>query len=306
MKVVPVVGVSIPSIPNNTPEYESRPVPYGMPPLNWLMVFLASMGGGKTTSILQLIEMYAKTHSWDRVIYFSPTLCHEPKGKTFINKKKNFELTYHEHYTDALLENEMERMKYDIEEYRLYQHRLKVWERFLRCNNVDELSLEDLIELNEMNWEKPKTDFKHGFPSFLVVADDCLASKVFSANCKGTSTRFFVTHRHLSCCCILSVQIHANGVPRQIRGVISLWALWKCKSKKLQETIAEELAMRVPADTFIDVWDFACADKYDFLFVNAKEFDVEKMFRRGYTKAITGVAEVMDKTDKKISANDNK
>jgi hypothetical protein len=254
-----------------------------------MAVMYGSMGSGKTVALLKMLKMYDKTRSYDRIIWFSPTLGREPKGKAFIEGKKNCELVYHEKFSDSVFHEETERMKADIEGYREYLRRLKLWERWVKYDyNIDKLEYDEIWELDQMGWEKPKTNFKWGFPSFALILDDCIFEEgVFSANCKNNTAQFFICSRHYSCCVFITSQVHANGVPRQIRGVISLWILFRCKSKELQESVAKELSFKVPPQTLLDVWDFATKNSpHDFLFINYKENDLNNMFRVGFTDQI--------------------
>lgn len=289
MKTVKLEKIVIPDIPSIDPEYESRAVPIGMPKLNFMAVMYGAMGQGKTVALLRFLKMYDKTKSFDRVVWFSPTLGREPKGRAFIESKKNFELNHYDRFTDAVFGEEVDKMKCNIEEYRDYLRRLKLWDKWMRNDhNIDKLTYDEIWELDELGWEKPKTTFVNGFPSFALVLDDCVFEKgVFSANCKNATAQFFISHRHYSCCVFITSQVHANGVPRQIRGVIGLWVLFRCRSRELQEAIAKELSFKVSSDILLKVWDFATKDSpHDFLLINYKENDLNEMFRVCFDKKI--------------------
>ena len=288
MKLIKLDNVKVPPVPNNNPEYETRETPPHLPRLNFMSVSLGSMGGGKTTSLMSMIKMYDKYKSFDRVVWFSPSLMYEGKGKAFIKSKTNYELVYHEHFSNELFIHETEKMKADIEEYRMYLQQKVVWDKFCRCHNTDVLTLDELMHLEMMGWVEPQTEFKWGFPSFALVLDDLATDKnIFSPTCKGPVSKFFIAHRHHSCCVFINTQIHANGVPRQIRGVISVWMLFKCKSKKLQEDIANELSFKVEPNKMIEIWDFATSQgNHDFLLVDYKQNDINKMFKKGFDQQI--------------------
>jgi hypothetical protein len=168
-----------------------------------MAVMYGAMGQGKSVSLLQMLKMYDKTKSYDCIIWWSPTLCHEPKGKVFLESKKNFELIFYKKLNEADFINETERMKSDIEGYREYLRRLKLYEKRVRNDfNLDHMTYDEIWELDEMGWEKPTTDFKWGFPSFGIVFDDCIAQKgIFSPSIKSATSSFFTAHRHFSCCC---------------------------------------------------------------------------------------------------------
>jgi len=163
-----------------------------------------------------------------------------------------------------------------------------VWNKYVANHyDISKMSLLEQWTLDDMNFEKPETDFKWGFPSFAVIFDDCICEKVFSQHIKNPVSKFFTTHRQHSCCVFFTSQVHQQGVPRQIRGVVSIWILFRCKSKELQEAIAKELSFKCDPKTLMDVWDFATKDDpHDFLFVDYKQNDLNEMFRKCFTSRI--------------------
>jgi hypothetical protein len=161
-----------------------------------------------------------------------------------------------------------------------------VWHKFCRTD-VDGLTIDELWMLEEMGFQKPTTDYKHGHPSYCVCFDDLIGSKtVYSANCKGATSSFFILHRHLSCSVFLLSQVMANGIPRQIRSNISLFILFACKSDTLRKAIAEEVAFKVSPDKLLEVWDFATGDAHSFLMVDSDTSDNRLMFRKNFTELI--------------------
>lgn len=288
MKVVKVKKVQEPSINCLEPEYLTRKTPPGMPPLNFMAVLYGAMGQGKTVALIKMLKMYDKTKSYDRLIWWSPTFGHEPKGKAFMEEKHNMELIHYEKFKESEFLMETQRMESDIEDYRAYLEKLNIWNKYVAHNrNLDVMTMEEIMWLDEMEFEKPTSPFKWGFPSFAIVFDDCVFEKgVFSANCKSATSNFFIAHRHRSCCVFLTSQVHANGIPRQIRGVIGVWVLFKCRSKELQEAIAKELSFKCDKDTILKVWDFATKKSHDFLFIDYKQNDLNDMFRVNFDNQI--------------------
>jgi hypothetical protein len=63
MKVQPIPEVNIPDIPNNTPEYLSRPYPKGGFPLHLLSAVIGGRGTGKTTFALKMLKWYGQGES---------------------------------------------------------------------------------------------------------------------------------------------------------------------------------------------------------------------------------------------------
>lgn len=289
MKLIPT-KIKLPNRKCLDPEYEKRPTPINMPKLHFLAVLYGSMGSGKSVALYNMIDMYDETKSFDRIIWVSPTMRRDVNGMEYLNNKKhNFELRYYEHFNLGEFKEELEGMKKDIDEYREYLHRMEIWKKFVSNGyDVDKMSLSDLIVLYDLDFEPPTTEFKNGFPCFAVVFDDVICEKgIFSQNIKNPVAKFFTTHRQHSCSIFMTSQVHQQGIPRQIRGVVSIWILFRCKSKELQESVAKELSFKCDKETLMKVWDFVTtSDPHDFLFVDYKQNDLNQMFRKNFNNLV--------------------
>lgn len=288
MKLIPT-KVKMPIRKCLNPEYEKRITPMNMPLLHFLAVLYGSMGSGKSVALYNMLDMYDATKTFDRIIWISPTMCRDVNGMDYMKRNHNFELKYYERFNQAEFAQELEQMKSDIDNYRAYLYRLEVWKKYVRNGyDIEGMSFEEIMILNDLDFEEPTTDFKNGFPCFAVVFDDVICEKgIFSQNIKNPVSKFFTTHRQHSCSIFMTSQVHQQGVPRQIRGVVSLWILFRCKSKELQESVAKELSFKCDKETLMKVWDFTTKDDpHDFLFIDYKQNDLNKMFRKNFNQLV--------------------
>jgi adenylate kinase family enzyme len=290
MHLVPIPDVHMPDLPRNTPPYASRATPKNLPRLHWLAAVIGSRNSGKTTAALKFLKAYVLTKSYDRVIWFSPTASREEKTKDFQEycEKHGVAMEVHDNYSDAIMAEKVDWIRGEIDAYKRYLHQLEVWKRFLRTRNVDKLSFDDLQELEAMGWEEPTTEYKHGYPSFCIGVDDCACRRdVFNASCKGVMANFAILHRHCSCSMLFLMQIVANGIPRGVRGNISLWMLFPTKSATLKKAVAEEIAFKIEPEMLIQAWDLATKENpHDFLYCDYDSPTLDGMFRRGFTHKI--------------------
>lgn len=290
MKVVKLKNVNIPPLADNIEPYASRPIPKQAIPLHHLCACIGGTGSGKTTKILEFLNWYDKAKTFDRLIIFSPTADKDLKMKSYINADHNFIVTYYEQYTDTIMRDEVEKFEADIEEWRLFQRQKEAYDKYLKCKDVNDLSLDDLEYLYQIDFEKPKWKYgKEQYPCFAMLIDDHVGKRgVFGANCSGYLSQVCVMHRHISLSIYLLSQVFTNFIPKQFRGgVINLWILFDTKSRKHKEDIAEQVANKVEQDTFMKVWDFATKNnKHDCLVVDYKAPSVDFMFRKGFDKLI--------------------
>jgi Ni2+-binding GTPase involved in maturation of urease and hydrogenase len=281
MKTVKLSNVAIPDVPNNTPPYAYRNYPKQGFPLHFRMSIIGGVGSGKTTFLLKLIGWYSKAKSFDRCVFFSPTLEGENKGDAFINAKHSFDLEVYKKYSDAVMREEADMMKQRIEDWKEWERKKEVWKKYKNAKSMDEMDYDDLILLENMGYEKPKNEFPNGYPSNLLVLDDLVGAKgVFSANCRGYLTEFILQSRHHSCSVIILSQVFKNFLPAQLRqGSFDKWVLFGTKSKH-RESIAEECTDKVEVEKFLQIWDFATEKSHECLFVDYTA-PLEFMFRKG-------------------------
>lgn len=289
MKIVPIPEVMLPDIPNNTPEYLSRPVPAGGFPLHLLAAVIGGRGTGKTTFALKMLKWYDKVKAFDRIIIFSTTAHKDPKMKDFIASKTNAEITHYKGYTAADLQQEMEKMEAAVEAYRLYQRKMKVWQKFVKNDfDVDSMNYDDLWLLHEMNMEKPECPTKSGlFPCHCCLFDDLIGCKVFNANLSGLANHLLISHRHYSCSVLVLSQSITNFIPKQIRtNNIGLWVLFPTKCEKSMKEISEDVASKVSPEAFCQAWKFVGKHKHTPLVCDYDAYDDTKRFRMGLDKWI--------------------
>lgn len=287
MKLVPIANLQVPTLDSNTPPYASRPVPLEMPRLHILGAIIGGRGSGKTTAALKLLKMYVAAGSYDKIFWYSPTAKREDKMAGFVEycRKKDVEVRIYDTYGDAQFQELQAWMGGEIDAYKRYLQQLAVWQRFVRAKSSDHLSVEDLIALDNMDWKRPTSTYKH-YPSFCLVLDDQAGKKdVFASNCKNQMSNFMILHRHLSCSVLCLLQIVANGLPRQLRSNISMWMLFPCKSATLKRAVCEELAFKMGADELMRAWDYATTQGkgHDFLMLDYDEPDPARMMRKNFT-----------------------
>lgn len=289
MQLVKLNKVKPPSIDNNIPDYAERQTPPQMPRLHMLCAVVGSRNSGKTTAVIKMLKMYVRSHSYDKIFWWSPTASREQKIKDFVEdcQKHDCEIDIIPRFNEGEFGQLLEWCRGEIDEYKEYKKKLVVWNKYIQCKNVDSLTLEELTMLETMDWKKPETTYKYGFPSWAMIWDDEIGNKtIFSPTCKGVTSQFWILHRHISCSVFILSQIVANGIPRQVRGNISLWMLFPCKSDKLKTEVAEELAFKIDPETFMKIWEFATKDQHDFLFTDYDCPDPKFMFRKGFTHLI--------------------
>jgi hypothetical protein len=293
MKVVQL-PIKLPELPNNTPEYESRPYPNECFKLHILGACIGGRSQGKTTFALRLIKLYDRCKSFDRIIIFSTTAHKEPKMMNFMKSKTFAEITHHRGFSVAELKEEMERMESDIEAFRAYKKKLEIWNKFVyHHHSVDAMTQEELMWLDEMEFEKPICPNKSGmYPCHLVLFDDLLGVRVFNANMSGLANNLLISHRHYSASVFILSQSFVSFIPKPVRSQnIGLWILFGSKCAKSMKDIAEDVASKVSPDQFIAAWKLATQKPFMPFLCDYDTADNSRRFRQGIDKLIIMDAE---------------
>jgi len=236
-----------------------------------------------------MIKLYDKSKTFDRIIVFSTTAHKEPKMKAFLASKTFAELTHYKGFNVTDLQNEMERMEADIESYRHYKIRLAVWQKYIDHGyDVDAMSYDELLMLEEMEFEKPRSPNKSGlFPSHLLLFDDLIGCRVFNANLSGLANNLLISHRHYSASVFILSQSFTCFIPRQIRtNNIGLWILFQCKCDKTMKDIADDVSSKVSPEQFVKAWKKATEKPYTPLICDYDTHDPTRRFRQGIDKLI--------------------
>jgi len=259
---------------------EPRKAPPTMPDKSFIGGVIASRGGGKTTSIINLVKIYAKTHFFDKVILLSPTFRNDTKLQTLQDDR--YELTVYEDINYDTVNEVIESVKSDIEEYKRYKDYIKVWNRFIRSKNVekwlDNAEPAEIAVLQEHNYEPPQTRWTSGMPTTLIIADDLVGNPAIYRN--SELVKFLLVHRHWLTSVIFSVQVFKGAIPKGIRNNLSLLILFKNKSPQIRREVADEMSSYISPSEFEFIWDYCCQENHEFMMVDfdSKEYRFRKNF----------------------------
>jgi len=288
-------------VKDSEPPYASRATNSALFPHHQLIGVVGSRGCGKTQRIIEYFMMMNKSHSFDKIYWFSPTFLKEEKSKN-LTEDKSLKIEVFKSYSDEKLQEIIQEVEAMIVEYKEYQEYEKIYAKFLklhRAHQHDSASDEEFahyfkheeLELLEKYNYAPITPnpFPHGYPCVGLVYDDMVSEKrIFSPTIKGKATNLFLNHRHISMTIIMSTQVFKNGIPNAIRGGnISMYWLFPTKSEQLQKIIANEVAHKVKPEVVIEAWDFATKDDaHSFLLIDYDTKDKSRMFRKNFDNII--------------------
>ena len=267
--------------PINVHLAKTRHAPPTMPNKPFLGVVCGSRGSGKSSAMINLVQLYAPYHHFDHVVLLSPTY-HNDVKLSVLAKDNRYDFEVITDVTNAVIDELIETIKKRIEDYKAYLEYEKVYDKFVKAKDVSILKPDDLMVLYQHQFEEPTTDYKYGMPSTLLIFDDLVGDKAVYKN--RVLDKFCLQHRHYLTSLLFLVQIWKNAIPKGIRTNLSLICLFSQKNLEVQKEVAQELASFVSPQELIRFWNWANQEPHSFLTINMD--DRKHLLRRNFNDII--------------------
>jgi hypothetical protein len=128
---------------------------------------------------------------------------------------------------------------------------------------------EEEAELNN-NKKQRKSKFK--MAEYVIVIDD------LSNECRSQSlSTLLKKNRHFRVLTLVSVQWLADIHPQALRQ-LDVWIVMRGFNEKQLEKIYKDAQLSCPFETFVQIYQFATKEKYNFLYIDAKNMKFRKNF----------------------------
>jgi hypothetical protein len=262
-------------------------IPYPQPkedsglPLNFFVALcIGARGSGKTYSVCKLIKYYEQEGIYDkagnrheiRTIIISPTIRSNPIFYTLNSLDRDTDV--YENYSDKLIED----IVADIEEENAiiikYQEDIKLYNKFLKIESLDELTKLELLKLYAMNFERPiDPPYKHTRINNLIL-DDLVGGTAYKATGKSALTNLIIKNRHKQINVFILSQ-SSKQVPKIIRINASLLLLYKFNSDTLLDDLYETVSGCLTPEQFKKLYTESTKEKYNFLCVDTTKKNPE-------------------------------
>jgi hypothetical protein len=257
-----------------------RQAPHTFPNKPFLGTIVGSRGSGKTNCMINLIHHYDKTSFFSKVYMFSPTsFGNDPKYQLLEQGHHNFVYKKFSTYTDEIFKEVLEEIKSDIEEYKTWEKKHKIYKQFMRYGykrmTPEEMLDIELMMTDDETIEEPVCRWTQ-IPTSLLIFDDLVSNtELYKTTPRGIFYNFAILHRHLLSSLLFCVQTWSGAVPRQITGNLSLAILFNLKPE-IKKQVADEMCADMSEETFIEMWNSACVNQWDFCMV---DFDAPRHLR---------------------------
>ena len=298
MKTVKVAGLKI-TVPGGSAfRCETAPM---MPKMHFLCAVVGKRGSGKMVASVNLLE---KLEAVDRLIYVSPSAKSNSAGLARLKHMLAPEDMY-DNVNDISILSEIvakiEKERDDLEEYR---RKLKQYNSAMKKVSSDMPIFQIDPDMLLAFAEGPPTPHRWGGkpPCICIYFDDILGSQLMIGKGAREMARICLYHRHLGgytdpkepgaigASLLFNVQswkTSVGGLPKALRNNLTLMLLFKTKSGKELQEIAEEVSGEIDEGTFSHVYGQAMQEPHDFLMIDLhKKANHPSMFRRNFDEFI--------------------
>lgn len=251
----------------------------GLPRMFFTCLAIGSTGSGKTFSVCKLLKYYEKLKIYNgkdevpqRIILISPTTEANPIYKTLKNLDEDDIYT---NYSDDLLNEIIEDIKYTKEEAEKYQSDVELIKKFNKTNSLRKFDNDEIIRLEILNYEFPPLKPKYDRPPVNhFILDDLLASPgAFKPNGNSPISNLCVKNRHLMSNVFILGQT-SNQIPKIIRTQARLLLLYRFNSNKITQDLYEVVSSILSPEEFENLYDKCTDRKYNFLCVDNTQKNV--------------------------------
>lgn len=263
---------------------EPRPVieGSGLPDNHFIGCILASKGSGKTNLLLNMMAEYDKTKHFDKVYIFTPTWDSDPKYERL--REGSYELKVYKQFSNELLKEVIDEIQDDLRAWEDYKKTKALFEKSQRIKRIEDLSDDDLYDLEKMGWVEPVAPY-HREPWSCIIFDDLASDPQLMKQGRSIANALALKCRHLRTSLIYIVQAYKGTVPVMVRKNLDLWVLAANKSLKDKLAVAEELTSYASSEHIADMWDRSTRLPYHYFTINLMAKPNER-FRMDFNHAI--------------------
>ena len=246
--------------------------PSAMPKAHMNALIVGCRGSGKTTACVNLLE---KLKVFDFVICLSPTMA----SNADLMARLPVEHVYQDLDDPCIVDKVKAIVEAEAADLDRFREQMKRWRALFETRRNPVFDDDALLEFFDGNgFQKPKHRWGGRPPVIAVIVDDGLGSALFSKPRKITNLA--ILHRHVGQLSeggaigvslfflVQSYKTQVGGLPKTIRGNATLLILFRTKSCRELDDIAEELACEIEKDKFLAVFEHAIKEPHDFLMVD--------------------------------------
>lgn len=287
-----IVEVPINNVPITDFNIKKKPIPQSdnsnLPALFHTAIFAGSKGRGKTHSLVSLLTLYENSKISDgiatykiKIFLIAPT-AYSSANSIYQSLKSLDKKDIYLEYTDEILQGILDEIKDNNEEYNNFIEYKGVYEKFAKKGGESKLTDDEMILLNDYEFQSPEEVFGELNPYVnWIIFDDLVGTGSFNRKAKSLISNLTIKHRHLKTNLFFTTQ-GIKQLPPIIRNNIDIYVIFKSASnKEILDRAYEDLSGYIPYDNFKEFYDYSTSDNHDALVVinnttNNKGLEIRK------------------------------
>jgi hypothetical protein len=252
--------------------------------------FVACVAGarnsGKTFAVCQMIRQQEKHGVKDtlgrkvpiRTIVVSPTALMNPVFGSLESLEAD---DIHVEYSDQLIREIIEDIKDKRDKAEEYERQVELFRKMLRMQKESDLTMEELFELQRMNFELPPPPEYYPAPITNLILDDLVGSAALRQGRNPVMNLILRNRHHLTNIFICTQAI--RQVPKAIRNNANVYLIFRyANSKMVLDDFYPEVSNVLKEDEFEALYEHATAgEDHPFLFADFTK-PKEDYFRKAF------------------------
>lgn len=254
--------------------------------MHQLLLAVAKKGSGKSTAVCNLLSFLRRDKVLDRLFVITSTYESNKPLFDFCKLPVDSEDVYNpDQNAKDIIDDIISKVKQECREYDDYRRKLYLHQQMKRAlkqvkndrdiGNLDPALLiasyeDDIIE------NPPVHKYNGKFPVLALFIDDSQSTPLFTSR---AFLNLCIRHRHIGSSddtrmgisifiCVQNYTAQHGGIPKAIRDNVSTMMLYKTRSEAVLKTIMEDISDQITDEEFLQVYNTACQDKHDFLFID--------------------------------------
>ena len=265
----------------------------GAPKNYFVALFVGARGSGKSYLLTKLLKTFEEKKCYkdgteipQRIILISPT-AHSDSNLIFKTLKNlDWDIDVITEYSDIVLREKMEEVKFDLQQSKEYKEYKRVWKKFKK-EKVDKLTDDECELLMKYDFEDfediPEPKYPNGFLVHWIV-DDMIGSNIFK-NGRSMFTNLVIRNRHVIPGNIIIATQSIMQIPKTIRLNANLIAMFKFANKKMVlDDIHPTVSAYVTEEKLMELYEYATQEPHSALVIDGTSSKI--VFKKNFNKLL--------------------
>lgn len=282
--------------------------------MHQLLLAVAKKGSGKSTAVCNLLSFLRKDKVLDRLFVITSTWESNKPLFEFLKLPVEKDDVYNpDENPQQVIDDIIQKVQDETREYDDYKRKRFLHDKMKKAlksvkhdRDIGNLDPDLLIATydNDVLEEPPVHRYGGKLPVLALFIDDAQSTPLFSSR---KFLNMCIRHRHIGSSeetrmglsvfiCVQNYTAQHGGIPKAIRDNVTTMMLYKTRSAAVLKTIMEDISDSITDEEFDDVYNRACVDKHDFLFIDWEP--KRHRFRRNFDEYLPVASDPTDDAGK--------